>query len=90
MNLELSPYQLTLEPDDSRQLVDLCGPLDANLRQIEKRLGVTIHNRGNEFELFGDQETVCAAGELLSHLYREVCSGTRMTADTVHLFLQES
>ena len=33
---------------------------------------------------------VHAAGELLGHLYREVTSGTRLTSDLVHLFLQES
>lgn len=90
MNLDISPHYLTLEPNDSRQLMDLCGPFDAHLRQIEKRLGVVIRNRGNEFEIYGDQEVGCSVGELLTHLYREVCSGTQMTADTLHLFLQES
>ena len=90
MNLEISPHYLTLEPNDSRQLMDLCGPFDAHLRQIEKRLGVVVRNRGNEFEIYGDKEIVCSVGDLLTHLYREVCGGTQMTAETVHLFLQES
>ncbi|MDA0788050.1 MAG: PhoH family protein [Proteobacteria bacterium] len=86
----LEPHQVTLEPNDSQQLATLCGPYDAHLRQIEKRLGITIKNRGNDFQLIGDDETVHAAGELLGHLYREVSSGTRLTSDVVHLFLQES
>ncbi len=92
MNLEaiLQPHQVRLEPNNTQQLATLCGPYDAHLRQIEKRLGITIKNRGNDFELSGDEELVRVAGELLGHLYREVTSGTRLTSDLVHLFLQES
>ena len=53
-------------------------------------MGITIKNRGNDFQLNGDRRLVLAAGELLNHLYREVTSGTDLTAETVHLFLQES
>jgi len=84
------PHQVNLEPNDSRQLATLCGPFDAHLRQIEKRLGITINNRGNQFQLIGESHLVVAAGELLNHLYREVKGGTHLTAHLVHLFLQES
>lgn len=90
MNANNDLHQLKLEPNDSAQLANLCGPFDAHLRQIESRLGITIKNRGNDFQLFGDDQVVHAAGELLNHLYREVKSGTNLTADVVHLFLQES
>jgi phosphate starvation-inducible PhoH-like protein len=43
------PCSLTLEPDDARHLAALCGQLDAHLRQIEERLGVSIAARGNRF-----------------------------------------
>ena len=82
--------QVILEPNDIHQLAALCGPHNAHLKQIEGRLGVTIKNRGNDFHLSGDSSPVTAAGELLNHLYREVNSGTRLTAELVHLFLQES
>lgn len=84
------PHQVNLEPNDSRQLATLCGPFDAHLRQIEKRLGVTINNRGNQFQLIGEEKPVLAAGEVLNHLYREVNGGTNLTSHVVHLFLQES
>ena len=84
------PHQIILEPNDSHQLAALCGPYDAHLKQIERRLGITIKNRGNDFHLIGDNSVVKAAGELLNHLYREVTSGTDLTAEVVHLFLQES
>ena len=84
------PLQVTLEPNDSLQLANLCGPFDAHLKQIERRLGITIKNRGNDFHLIGERGVVTAAGELLNHLYREVKEGTDMTSELVHLFLQES
>jgi phosphate starvation-inducible PhoH-like protein len=84
------PLQVTLEPNDSLQLANLCGPFDAHLKQIERRLGITIKNRGNDFHLIGERGVVLAAGELLNHLYREVKEGTDMTSELVHLFLQES
>ena len=88
LNPEL--HQVTLEPNDSHQLATLCGPFDAHLKQIERRLGITIKNRGNDFRLIGDYAGVHAAGELLNHLYREVNGGTDLTSELVHLFLQES
>ncbi|MBQ76408.1 MAG: PhoH family protein [Gammaproteobacteria bacterium] len=92
MNQEANaqPHQIKLEPNDSQKLASLCGPFDEHLRQIEKRLEITIKNRGNNFQLMGEDARTLAAGEILVHLYREVNSGTGLTADTVHLFLQES
>ncbi len=91
MNLQQSePLKVVLEPNDSLQLATLCGPFDTHLRQIEQRLGITIKNRGNDFQITGDQTVIKAAGELLNHLYREVTTGTDLTSEVVHLFLQES
>lgn len=92
MKLEINtpPHQISLAPFDSHQLANLCGPFDAHLRQIETRLGITINNRGNDFELVGEKEIVLATGELLGQLYKEVISGVDLTSDKIHLFLQES
>ena len=90
LDTNTAPHQVTLEPIDSQQLANLCGPFDSHLRQIETRLGITINNRGNDFQLIGNDELVVAAGELLGQLAREVTSGVNFTSDKVHLFLQES
>ncbi|MBD3648493.1 MAG: PhoH family protein [Pseudomonadales bacterium] len=90
MDANLQAHQVILEPNDSFKLATLCGPFDAHLRQIEKRLGITIKNRGNDFQLIGEDKVVHAADKLLNHLYREVSSGTHLTSDVVHLFLQEA
>ena len=46
---------LLLEPLDNEQLANVCGQLDENLRQIERRLGIEINNRGNHFRLIGER-----------------------------------
>ena len=84
------PHQIILEPNDSHRLAILCGPFDSHLKQIEHRLGITIRNRGNDFQLIGDNKLVRAAGALLHHLYGEVEGGADLTSEMVHLFLQES
>ena len=85
------PTLLTrLEPDDSQQLAELCGPFDQHLRQIEQRLGVTISNRGNEFKLVGGEEEIKAAKALLEKLYGELGGGGLMTSEALHLALQDS
>ena len=42
-----------LEFPDNRLLIDLCGELDRNIVQVESRLGVAIHRRGNHLALHG-------------------------------------
>jgi phosphate starvation-inducible PhoH-like protein len=90
LNIHTEPYQVKLEPNDSHQLANLCGPFDAHLRQIEKRLGITINNRGNDFHLIGEKSIVRSAGELLRQLYVDVNNGVHLTAEMIHLYLQDS
>ena len=80
---------ITLEPPDNERLARVCGQFDDNLRLIERRLGVEIANRGNQFRIVGDQETTQRASELLQKLYR-VAESEVLTPATVHLHLQES
>ena len=79
-----------MEPDDARSLALLCGQHDEHLRQIEKRLNVQIHNRGNRFQCRGEAGRASIAAELLRHLYREVAQGIELNPEILHLYLQES
>ncbi|WP_447745480.1 PhoH family protein [Pseudomonas nicosulfuronedens] len=90
MNAPLDIHRFLLEPFEARNFANLCGQFDEHLHQIEKRLGIEIRNRGNQFELIGEPERTQAAENLLQRLYREVQNGTELTPDMVHLFLQES
>jgi len=82
-------HSFILEPTDNERLANLCGQFDGHLRQIERRLGVEINNRGNTFNVIGDQSSVIAAGEVLKELYAET-EMSQLTAGRVHLFLQEA
>ncbi|HAN80829.1 MAG TPA: PhoH family protein, partial [Gammaproteobacteria bacterium] len=80
-------HQFVIEPNDVRRLASLCGRQDAHLRLIESRLPVTIRNRGNEFEIEGEEIATKTCARLLDQLYRET-RDSELTDDTVHLQLQ--
>ena len=79
-----------LEPNDTRRLSALCGPVDQNLKHLEQRLSVHIRNRGNEFQISGPEPRVEAAAALLHQLYRETYDRDAIEPDFVHLYLQEA
>lgn len=78
----------SLEPDHPQRLASLCGLANDNLKQIEDRLDIRIQNRGNQFQLVGEEEQIAAAEDILKRLYRETKGGKDLAPDTVHLFLQ--
>lgn len=83
--------EITLEPTDNLRLVNLCGPLDEHLRLIERRLGVEINNRGNQFNIVGDEESIRATSEVLNALYQMSGeSDEPITSNHVHIYLQDS
>jgi len=60
---------LTLAPLDNHALAHLCGPLDANLRQIEAALDVAIAHRGGTFTLAGLPSQTRLAAEAVNRFY---------------------
>jgi len=62
---------LTLSPLDNRALANLCGPLDANLRQIEAALDVTIARRGADFSVTGTRAQAAHGARALQRFYGE-------------------
>ena len=81
--------EMVLEPVDNERLRNVCGQLDEHLRQVERRLGIEINNRGNSFQLLGDAKSIAAGGEVLQGLYQATAEEDLSPA-RVHLFLQES
>ncbi len=80
---------LRLEPEDNERLANVCGQLDEHLRQIERRLGIEIANRGSQFRLIGEARAIAAGQQVLEDLYAATAEET-LTPQRVHLFLQES
>ncbi len=80
---------LVLEPADNTRLANLCGPLDKHLRQLERRLGVEINNRGNSFQVIGDMKSVQLTQRVIRELY-DSTGHEKLSPERVHLYLQES
>tara|TARA_Y100001968_G_scaffold118846_1_gene108306 strand:+ start:187 stop:1203 length:1017 start_codon:yes stop_codon:yes gene_type:complete len=90
LNASAHIHRFSIEPIDPRRFASLCGQFDENLRLIEQRLGIEVRNRGNHFELIGDDSLTRAAEAVLRQLYRETRDNDALSPDTVHLYLQES
>jgi phosphate starvation-inducible protein PhoH and related proteins len=56
-------------PPDNQRLANLCGPLEANVRQLANALGVVINRRGEQFSIQGDLAASQQALEVLQKLY---------------------
>jgi phosphate starvation-inducible PhoH-like protein len=85
----LETIDLELLPEDNERLRNLCGQLESHLRQIERRLGIEINNRGNLFRLIGDRDAVAAGEQVIQGLYAATAEEV-LTPESVHLHLQES
>ncbi|MFV0294274.1 MAG: PhoH family protein [Paracoccus sp. (in: a-proteobacteria)] len=64
-----------LELPDNRLLIELCGPADANLMQIESALGVHILRRGNLLAIVGEAQARSGTDQLLRGLYARLEQG---------------
>ena len=87
--LQTVTRSLSLQPEDTRRLASLCGQLDEHLKLIERQLGVEIYNRGNSFQLMGDEDSVKTANHILEDLYRSTQNQPVLTPNEVHLALKE-
>lgn len=73
----------TVEFPDNRLLIDLCGPYDANLAQIEKSLNVQIMRRGNQLAVVGEHDAQTDAIRILHALYARLEGGRVVEAADV-------
>ena len=80
---------LVLDPSDNQRLANLCGPLDEHLRQVERRMGVEINNRGNTFQVIGTAKSVEMTEKVIKDLYLTTANEI-LSPEKVHLFLQEA
>ena len=79
---------LVLAPADNIRLVELCGPLDGHLHQIEARLGVEVKRRGNRFQIIGMPAAIKLAEGVLQDLYARA-QREPVDSERVHIALQQ-
>jgi len=81
------PVEVRLDPVDNLRLARLCGALDANLRQIESALDVSIARRGARFTVRGEPQQAERAARALEHFYDKAAA--ELSLDDVQLGLTE-
>ena len=67
----MEKIQIILEPEDNNRLLNLCGPLNSNLKEIELRFDVEINQRGNAFNFLGIKKNIDLASNFIRNLYIE-------------------
>lgn len=91
---KLDSLHLALEPVDNIRQANLCGPMDQHLKTIERRLGVEISYRGNQFKIVGNTQNCVAVIKLLTTLYVETAEvkgvSQIITAEMIHLAITEA
>ncbi len=79
-----------LEFDEATILGALFGQFDANLVQIENRLGVYIAARGNKVQIEGSPEPVARARDVLKGMHQRLISGQELDAGVVESLIAMS
>lgn len=69
MSNQLVTRRIALAPSDNQRLANLVGPFDANLKHLERRLGVEVAYRGEQFSVVGKAPQVNACIAILKDLY---------------------
>ena len=80
---------LTLLPDNSQRLSNLCGRLNENIKIIENTLSLRIQQRGNVFCLQGTKKAIRDGCQVLESLYRLTESGKLIHPQMINLTIHE-
>lgn len=76
--------------EDSALLVPLFGQYDSNLVQVENRVGVSIHARGDKIMIEGPAESVAHAREVLDIMYDRLARGEELDAGAIEALIAMS
>ena len=76
--------------DDNRLIPALFGEFDANLVQLENRLGVYISARGNRIQIDGSDDGVARAREVLKNMHQRLLEGQDLDAGAIEALIAMS
>ncbi|MCE2842681.1 MAG: PhoH family protein [Novosphingobium sp.] len=79
-----------LEFEEATILGALFGQFDANLVQIENRLGVFISARGNRAQIEGPEDSVARARDVLKTMHQRLLSGQELDPGAVESIIMMS
>lgn len=86
---KVTNIQFELTPADNQRLVNLCGPVNQNLHQIEDFYDVKISCRGNQFDIGGEGRRLKTVKSAILTLYN-VAGHENLSAATVQLYLNDN
>lgn len=75
--------RVEVEFDEQTVLGALFGEFDANLVQIENRLGVYIGARGNKVQIEGPEDAVARAREVLRGIHQRLLTGQELDSGAI-------
>ena len=84
-----SSIQFELTPADNQRLVNLCGPVNKHLHQLEDYYDVKINCRSNQFEITGEGRRLKSVKNAILTLYN-VAGHETLSPATVQLYLNDN
>lgn len=84
-----SNIHFELTPVDNQRLLNLCGTVNQNLRQLEEYYDVKINCRSNQFEVTGEGRRLKTVKNAIQTLYN-VAGHENLSAATVQLYLTDN
>lgn len=85
----VSSIQFELVPMDNQRLLNLSGPVNQHLNQIEDFYGVKINCRGNQFEISGGGRILKTVKSTIQTLYN-VAGHETLSSVAVQLYLNDN
>lgn len=79
----ISNNVVTFTPSDQKNIVNLVGINDANLKLLEETYDISIVENGNTIQLSGDESTVASAVAVLNALDKVITDGIMISATDV-------
>ena len=87
---EVRRAQVDVEFDNMSLMGALFGQFDANLVQVENRLGVFIAARGNQLHIEGPEDSVARARDVLRTMYDRLAMGQDLDAGAIEALIAMS
>ncbi len=87
---EIRRARVDVNFDNQSLLVPLFGQFDANLVQVENRLGVFISARGNAVQIEGPEDSVARARDVLTKMYDRLALGQDLDAGAIESLVSMS
>ncbi|MBT3557217.1 MAG: PhoH family protein [Rhodospirillales bacterium] len=80
---DVKQVSIEMQFDDNKYVQELFGFHHSNLTRLEQLLDISIHSRGNELTVSGDEASIQDARDVLGELYGRLKRGLEVSRDEV-------